>query len=251
MALNLFTKLQSMFSRAPRQEHPPEDIERARAFFAQPHIFKEARQRKYRSEAILKAERVRINLFLPVIETEAEMRPRTKEEVAFRTMTLLAVAVKGEGLEQPLVEKFVADHGLKEHLTPEERAFIEDPDPPYQSRVRFCWRYEAAWTLLWALSFVAKLKKPGAVCDAAQAMWYFSSRGSARFIADARLRAPKEILDQADLIYRYDWAAVHARVHGGPEPAVVDGEITVERHHATLWLVGQENAEWDDILTHT
>jgi hypothetical protein len=251
MPLGLFTKLQSMFSRVPRQEYLPEDIERARAFFSQPHISEEARQRKYRSEDILKAEGVRINLFLPVIETEAEMRLLTNEEVAFRTMTLLAVAVKGEGLEQPLVEKFVADYGLKEHLTPEERVFIEDPIPEDQSRVRFCWRYEAAWTLLWALRFVAKLKKPGAVCDAGQAMWYLHSRGAARFIADARLRAPKEILDQADLIYRYDWAAVDARVNGKPKPAGVDGEITVERHHATLWLIGQENAEWDDIITNT
>lgn len=249
MPLNLFSKLRSTFSGAPRQQHSPEDIERARVLFAQPNISEEARERKYRSEAILQREGVRINLFLPVIETEAEMKRRTKEEVAFRTMSLLAVAVKGEGLEQPLIEKFVADYRLKEHLSPQEHAFIVDPEPSNQDRVRFCWRYEAAWTLLWALSFVKELEKPVGVCDAGQAVWLLSSRGAAKFMDDARLRTPKEILNQADLIYRYDWAGVDARVNS--RQTEINGEITVERHHAILWLIGRENDEWDDIITHT
>ncbi len=247
--MNLFSKLRSSFSGASRQEHSQEDIERARARFAHPDISEEARERKYRSESVLSREGVRINLFLPVIETEADMKLRSKEEAAYRTMALLGVAVKGEGLEQPRVEEFIAQYGIKEHFTPEERSFIEDPAPWEEARARFSWRYEAVWTLLWALSFVKKLEKPVAQCDAAQAMWFLHSRTAEKFIADARLRTPKEILDQADLIYRYDWAAVDARVNRR-EPDI-NGEITVERHHAILWLIGRDGDEWDEIRTDT
>lgn len=247
--MNLLSKLRSTFSGTPRQEHSQEDIERARARFAHPDISEEARERKYRSEAILSREGVRINLFLPVIETEAEMKRRTKEEVAYRTMALLAVAVKGEGLEQPRVEEFITEYGTREHFTPEERVFIEDPAPSDEVRARFSWRYEAVWTLLWALSFVKSLARPVTQCDAAQGMWFLHSRTAEKFIADARLRTPKEILDQADLIYRYDWAAVDARVNR--REAEINGEITVERHHAILWLIGRDDDEWDEIRTDT
>lgn len=246
--MNLFSKLRSTFSGAQRQEHSQEDIKRARALFAQPDISEEARERKYRSEAILRNEGVHINLFLPVIETEAEIKLRTKEEVAHRIMALLAVAVKGEGLEQPQVEEFIAEYGISDHFTPEERSFIEGPSDEATS-ARFSWRYEAVWTLLWSLSFVKKLAKPVAQCDAAQGMWFLHTRTAEKFMADARLRTPKEILDQADLIYRYDWAAVDARVNG--RQAEINGEITVERHHAILWLIGRDGDKWDDIRTDT
>ena len=57
-------------------------------------------QRKSRSEATLRTEGVPINKSLPVIESEKDAKRRTKEEVAYRTLALLVVAVKGEGLEQ-------------------------------------------------------------------------------------------------------------------------------------------------------
>ena len=246
----LFQKLKSIFSRGTPPHHSPEEIERARVRFANPEIPRDSVQRKYRSEAILHAEGVRVNLFLPVIESEVEMKQRTKEEVAYRVMALLAVAFKGAGMDQPLVDELIADHSIKEHFTPEEHAFIEHPAPTSQMRAQFSWRCEAAWTLLWALSYVEKLSKPVVNCDPGKAMGFLTQRGTLRFVADARMRTPTEILDQADLIYRYDWAAVDSRMNGRHEPGV-NGEITVERHHAFNWLIGYNDAEWDDVTTDT
>src|SRR5262245_61974031 len=76
----------------------------------------EALRRKERSEAILRGEAVPLNKYLPVIETEKEAKRRTKEEVAYRAMALLIVAVKGEGLEQAIVENIVRDYGLENHF---------------------------------------------------------------------------------------------------------------------------------------
>ena len=153
-------------------------------------------------------------------------------------------------MERPLVDELIADYGIKEHFTPEERAFIEDPAPTSQMRAQFSWRYEAAWTLLWTLGYLEKLSKPIVNCDPGKAMGFLAQRGAPQFVADARLRTPAEILDQADLIYRYDWAAVDARLNGRRDPKV-NGEITVERHHALNWLVGYNDAEWDDVTTDT
>ncbi|MGL4604306.1 MAG: DUF4272 domain-containing protein [Iodobacter sp.] len=211
----------------------------------------EALQRKERSERVLRAEAVPINKFLPVIETERGARHRTKDKVAYRALALLVVAVKGEGLEQPSVEKIVKDYGLDPHFTPKERAFVKNVSPSQHDKVQFVWRYEAAWTLLWALGYVEKLEKPVAICDVLRAVKFMQERKTKQFIADAKLRALPEILDQADRIYRYHWAAVDARVNGKKTPAGLEPGITLERHYALNWLVGYMDQEWDDISTDT
>lgn len=211
----------------------------------------EAMQRKKRSETLLEAEGVPLNRSLPVIETEKEAKRRTKDEIAYRALALLVVAVKGEGLEQAIVEKIVQDYGLDLHLTPKERIFIRNAAPSHRDRVQFSWRYEAAWTLLWALGYVEKLDKPTGICDVPRAVKFMQERDAKQFIAEAKLRAMPEILDQADRIYRYHWAVVDARINGQKAPAGLEPGVTLERHYALNWLIGYMDQEWDDISTDT
>jgi hypothetical protein len=210
----------------------------------------EALERKARSEAVLKSEGLPINQHLPVIETEGQATRRSKEEVAYRAMALLVVAVKGEGLEQARTLEIVKEYDLEQHLTPDELAFIRNPSPSQDQKVQFSWRYEAAWTLLWALGYVETLGKPTEICDVQRAVKTMLDREPEQFVAEATLRPLSEILDQADLIYRYNWAAVDARVNGG-DLADLDPGVTVERHHALNWLIGYMDQAWDDITTDT
>ena len=54
---------------------------------------------------------------------------------------------------------------LEAHFTPKERAFLKDPHPSIHDRSQFSWRYECAYTLLWALGYIDELKKPDSECD--------------------------------------------------------------------------------------
>lgn len=211
----------------------------------------EALQRRERSEEILRDQGVPINKSLPVIETEQETKHRSKDEVAYRALALLVVAVKDEGLEQPIVEKVIETYGLAGYFTPNERAFIRNETPSEHDRVQFTWRYEAAWVLLWALGYVEELPKPTGICDVPRAVKFMHERSAAQFIADAQLRPLNEILDQADRIYRYHWAVVDARVNGKPAPASLEPGVTMERHHALNWLIGYMDQAWDDVSTDT
>jgi Domain of unknown function (DUF4272) len=211
----------------------------------------EARERKQRSEAVLRAEAVPLNSALPVIEIESKAKRRTKEEVAFRALALLVVAVKGEGLDQDRLNEISNRYGLAPHFTPKERAFLRDASPSQEDRVQFSWRYEAAWTLLWALGFVDNLEKPSKVCDVSRAVKLMKERTTKQFITDAKLRPLREILDEADRIYRYHWAVVDARLKGKEPPAGLAPGVTLERHHALNWLIGYMDQEWDDVSTDT
>lgn len=219
--------------------------------FMESSISKQAIDRKRRSEVVLRSEGVPISPNLPVIESEGNLKRRSTDEVAFRALALLTVAVKGEGLEQPIVDRIVKDYALETHFSPAERAFILNPNPTQHERIQFAWRYEAAWVMLWSLGYVESLGKPDGICDVPRAVEFMHKRSAKQFIADARPRELSAILEQADLIYRYHWAVVDARIKGEEFPAGLEPGVTLERHYAFNWLIGCMDQEWDDVSTDT
>ena len=215
------------------------------------YVSQEVYDRKVRSETIIKELNVPINSYLPFIEDQNDALVRTTSEVANRAMVLLIVAVKAEGLEQDIVDDLIVSYQLEPFLSPKERNFIKSTAPSEHDKVQFIWRYEAAWTLLWALGYVDKLNVPTDICDVPAAVTFLQKRSREQFINDSKLRSISEILDESDLIYRYHWAVVDARINNQPIPSGLDESVILERHYALNWLIGYMDQEWDDISTDT
>jgi hypothetical protein len=211
----------------------------------------ESLARKERSEAVLRAEGVPLNVNMPAIATEEHAKPRSQAATAYRAMALLIVAAKGAGLEHDKVQELVSRYDLLQHFSPAERVFIATAEPSEDARIQFSWRYESAWTLLWALGYVDELGKPDSVCDVQQAVAFLQQRSAEQFVADARLRPLPEILDQTDRVYRYHWSVVEARLNNTEPAAGLDAGVTYERHYALNWLMGYMGQEWDDVNTDT
>lgn len=207
--------------------------------------------RRARSNAVMRAQHVPVNKWLPVIESEREVKLPSTEEVAMRAAATLVVALKGEGLEQVHVDAIVRDYQLAPWLSPKEAAFIADPAPRQADRDVNVWRYEAANTLLWALGLVDRLDAPKAPCDPAMLAALLKHNSRAQFLARAKLRSLPDILDQADLIFRYRWALVDARINNRPAPAGLSDDVAMERHQALNWLVQHADTAWDDITLDT
>ena len=211
----------------------------------------DALARKERSIARLKSENVPVIDHLPVTFGETQVKRRNVDEVAYRAMALLVVATKAEGVDAKFVRKLTERYRLAGHFSPIEEAFLNDPSPPEHDRIQLIWRYEAAWVLLWALGYVDDLEKPTEICDVKRAIDTLLDRNAEQFIADARLRAQSEILDEEDLNYRYHWAVVEARVNDQDAPAELDPGVVLERHHALNWLIGYFDQKWDEVSTDT
>lgn len=214
-------------------------------------VSSEAEQRKARSVAVLKKEGVPYIEHLPLIEAAAEIKPRSTEEVALRAIALAVVAVKGETVDQKLALDLVKRFDIRSALSPEERAFIDNPSPSERDRVQFAWRYEALGVMLWALGFEEELGRPDKLVDVPKAVGVLRDLGRDGFIAKAQLRSVDEILDQADLIYRYHWAVTDARVNARQAPAGLDPGVVYERHYALNWLIRYADQGWDDVSTDT
>jgi hypothetical protein len=211
----------------------------------------EALERKTRSVSRLAKEGVPATPHLPVIEDSKKAKKRTSEEIAKRAIAVCITAVKGEGLEQATIDQLVKKYGADKFFSPEEAAFIKDPNPTQKERIQFSWRYECYWVLLWSLGYVDTLERPEGVCDVGKAVRILADRDANQFLKDASLRPLPVILDEADLIYRYHWAVVDARIKNQAAPAKLEGGVVKERHYVLNWLIGYMDQDWDDISTDT
>lgn len=207
--------------------------------------------RKERSEEKLRRHRIPINPHLPKIESEEDANLRSPTEIARRAVALCAVAMRGEGLDREEADGFLRDHDCWDAVTPKEKSFLLNPSPADKDRITFTWRYECLWVLLWTLGHFDQLSYPSSICDAGLAVQILIDQPKEQFIAQARTRPLSEILDEADLIYRYDWAVVNARINEQMPPGGLDPGVVYERHYALNWLVGYMEQEWDEITTDT
>lgn len=218
-------------------------------------------ERKEKSIEILKANKVPYMEGLPVIENVNEIEMRSTEEIAKRAIAcLISIQVacdinSGENIEESreFFEGFLEKYKVKEELTDNEKEIIFG-SPDRQEVINMAWKYEAYWTLIWALGIVDKLEYPSQICDcnfAIRAVADYEDFND--FMKTVKLRSIEEILDEADLIYRYNWACVNARIHGENPPAGLDPGVVFERHWGLNWLIGKGtyNDNWDSVSTDT
>lgn len=205
--------------------------------------------RKEWAEGLIQAQNIPINPHLPCIQSEAETRPRTPQEIADRLLALIIVAVKGEGLDQENVEAFIAARNAHSLFSPAERAFIENPTPSNHDRAQFAWRYECAWVMFWALNFVdGGLSFPDDICDVPTLVQTVRDTPD---LSQFGARSTNDMLNEADIIYRLHWAERQAHIDGLSAPGGMEAGVIWERHHALNWLIGYEAESWDDVSTHT
>ncbi len=206
-----------------------------------------------RSVATSAAENVPVLDSLPLIETEATSLRRPQMPWSNRAIALAIVAVKGETGDHELGQRLIVQSLMRTDLFSSARTGLHGcanrrPNsnmwisPGATKACMFCCGQSESSTI-WAV----RIRLP--MCDLIADM--LRELGADGLRAKAKLRPQSELLDAADLIYRYDWAVVNARINGEPAPAGLDGGVVYEWHYALNWLIGYAGQDWDDITTDT
>jgi hypothetical protein len=211
----------------------------------------EATGRKKRSIDILKAEKVPYIVHLPAIADDEQVELRDTETVAKRALALYWITKRAEGESLDEYKQKIEQYQLQDVVTAEEWEFAENEEPADYLTIKFSRRLESYWLLLWALGFIHNLKRPDSFCNPAHAAEIISKRSAEQFIADAQLRSKEEILDAADLHYRYHWSIVDAELYGKKPPRGLEAPVVYERHYALNWLIQYKNQAWDEVTTDT
>ncbi len=219
----------------------------------------ESVKRRDKSMTLLREKRIYVTPWLPLLHERAEEPGRTVEEVCRRAAALLIVSLYsecrvGDHLSYEKAREFVApiieSYGAEESFfSPEEWAYLNDPNSDEKTQIQYAWQYENLWVMEWALGLTDDLFWPTRICDVPQSVRMMREYPSmAELAAAARPRPRKELLDQADLIYRIHWACVDARVMNMPAPQELEEGVVMERHRALFWLAGCDGmCGWDDV----
>jgi hypothetical protein len=214
---------------------------------------KDQQARRAQSEAYCRAHGVPYyrNPTAMLTDSEAEATLRTQDQVVDRALALCFIGLKSEGMKEVQLTEIDKAYHISSKLTPAERTYVSALHPTEQQRTDANWRYEGLHVLLWALGYVPTLAYPDRMCEVAPDVKIIHDLSEAQFRARAKLRSKKEILDQADLILRLDWACTEARLVKQSAPGDLNSDAVVERHHALNWLIQYGNQEWDDVSTDT
>jgi hypothetical protein len=215
------------------------------------YAFNSAKDRRERTGGRLASLGLATPDSLPTTLADEEALLRDPQEVARRAMALMGVALRSEGVEQPKVARFLQQRGMVKSLSPAELAFLKLANPDEAQMRKLTWRYEALWTLLWALGHIERLGPPGVQCNAKFAVKLLNEMPLEHFLGQAKLRPSAEILDELDFYYRAHWHAVNAIQAGKPPHHDLDPDVIDERHYALNWLTHYMYQAWDDVQTHT
>lgn len=215
----------------------------------------DARARKARTEAALERRGIAVPSHLPPVICEAEVEMRSTEETAKRALALFLVARRAEFIydSDPIsvVDLESRSPIAFKSLSPSEREFVTEASPAPLDVLRFLWRFEALYLLLWAIGGAVELPFPSEVHNLPGLKEFMARVSEEEFLAHASLRPTGAILDALDLHFRCHWAIRQARIRGELNEEEPFRDIVPQRHHALNWLVRFENADWDDTDTPT
>lgn len=213
-------------------------------------LTEDQQKRKSRSELYLTEKGVKVNKNLPCVFSVQKVLLRSTEDIIERSYALLIVAAKGEGVEQPHLDRAIKDKNIS-GFTPTESQLLLVEALTDQQRAYATWRYESLNVLLWALGKIESLPYPSAICDVPAVVGAMFKPTRDEFATSIKLRKASEILDELDKIYRMNWACVDARIKGHQVSGNLEPSVVYERHYTLNWLTHYEYQEWDDVKTNT
>lgn len=219
--------------------------------------FIESYNRKLNSINILKAQGIPYIDELPVIQSSYEVAGKTLEEIAKRAIVLCICCNYSNDIVANKKKKYLKDskkfftklldkYNVNDVMTKEEKELFEKDDK--NLAVQISWQFEGLSILLWTLGLIDDISFPDTLVDTDSLTAIISSCDSySEFISKCSLRNIYEILDLADLTYRYNWYCVDARINS--EEPIINPEVVMERHRALKWLLTDE--KWDKVAINT
>ncbi len=218
-------------------------------------------KRRDQSFQVLREKGIYVPINYPFLESGIQAKIRSPKEIAERAAGLLIVSLYSECMvsenqtrdEALDFVKELMDEMGKNVLSPNEKKYMKSRSPRKSRQIEFSWQYECLAVMEWALGLTPDLGFPNKTCDVSKAVELLKDCHSIEDILKiSNPRSKKELLDACDLIFCLDWACTDARIHKLPMPADMDGSVVMERHKAFNWLIcSDDNAEWDNVKTHT
>jgi hypothetical protein len=210
--------------------------------------------RKIASETLLHKRGIRINVQLPEIESNEEVRLRSADELLRRLIALWAVVGAAQQPGATYFGDYIVHHELVSWLSDRERAFLFADHRTDDDCTQFSSKREALYFLLWCAGLIKHIEIPSGESSIQSALTMFPQEMEtpSRLETAIHMRSKDAVMNWADLLYRLHWAVRHAILIGKPVPANLDAVAVQEWHQAVNWMIryGEED-NWDRVETDT
>ncbi len=183
----------------------------------------------------------------PTVIDYSEPCPRSARQIAVRALILQGVVAVASEVAPESVITWFHEQQLWRSVTPEEKAFLQNPSPTKEQCNRFGWHQEAEWTLLWVIGKVESLGLPTRCCDTRRLVdEIIPPLGSTigGFLASAKVREPGVLLAEDDRTYNL-WCYAQKARRNRELPADLNWDVLYERRYAFEWLDGMQ--DWDEV----
>ena len=157
------------------------------------------------------------------IDSETEIREI--DDIVYRSISLFCLATYADSLLQgncsrdearAFAEKFISRYNIYDHFTAKEKEFVDMKEPTNDVIGKFCWMWEALYSMLYCLGFVDVLGLPTEACKVSLCSRVFGkNRTTDAVLKAAKLRSKEQILDFADLIFCCNNAANKSQFESG------------------------------------
>jgi len=182
-----------------------------------------------------------------------DLRIRSAQEVAERTIALIGVFQAATGRKKKQVSNLFKENNMWSFLSPIEQKFLleEENDSPYLS-IQLSWRAEAVYILLWVLNQLEFTQIPSndhnlkQIIDLLRDDEFFTQIP----LEDAQLRDSEDILNMLEKVYKIHWEIRDAQINQKPLDSAYNPTIIYEWHYSLNWVTNA-NEDWDDITTDT
>jgi Domain of unknown function (DUF4272) len=236
-------------------EAAPLDDAKESTSTAEEVVLTESERRRKRTIGYLKLWGIDADLSTLSVPLEATSILATTAEIIGKAKVYCLLSLKGQGLTLREVFAFADAYELWPHVSVAENNYILDEAAPESDDVQYAWRYEALNALLWALGHSKHLGFPAQASDPAKAvercmqvilqptndtgktaLQPANQNPKDAHRSRGKARAPKEILDAADVAFAVNAIALSVPV-GQPAPADLHRGVVYERALAFRWLL--------------
>ncbi|MCU6433311.1 DUF4272 domain-containing protein [Undibacterium sp. Jales W-56] len=197
---------------------------------------------------------IRINLQLPLIESDEEVTLRDKTLVFQRLIALWAVTGAALSGDASYFRRYLAANQMTDYLSGKEKHFLLSDPLTEKDRAYFSLQKERLFFLAWCAGIQPEIELSLHESDVSKLLRYFpQGMEDASVLRQAiQLRSKSVILDWADLLYRVHWAVRHANLIGKTTVGNIRCDVIPEWHHAVNWITQyNEEDNWDLVETDT
>ena len=209
--------------------------------------------RKELSELMLHKRGIRINLQLPLIESEDEIHLRSSDDVSQRLIALCLMHQFVQSEQRQAVIDLIESAQLQACFSPEERSYLFSGAEMSEETSTIYQQAQALYFLLWAGGLEDIGMPDGKQQESVvEQLWRQVNTDATLLQKTIKLRSKTLLLDWADLLYRLHWAVRHAQITGKPTPGRLDAHAVHAWHQAANWMIQYDDEhDWDKVSTET